>query len=670
MTTTIGTIQLIATINTSQYKKAANDIDAANKKIEGSANSTEKNSNSAFSKIAKVGLAGVGAAAVAAGALIVKNIGNAVSRVDTLNNFPRVMANLGYGADEAKSSIDKLDKGVRGLPTSLDAIASAMQNIAPSTSSLDEATELTLAFNNALLAGGKSAEVQASALEQFSQAVAKGKPDMIEWRSIAAAMPGQLKQISENLGYKNWQEMAEAVSNGTLSFDEVKKSIVSLNKDGLGQFPSFADQAKNATGGLSTGIKQMNTAITRGIGDLIQSIGSENINKAVGNIGKSFEGFFNLLSRNIGVAATTVNVIRSLAPVLVTTAAVTLTYRGAVIATNTIMKLQATYAALTKTQYALLNGQLIAVRTATVAQTIAQGALNAVMAINPIVLATGAVALLAGGLYALTRNTDNTNNATSRLTEARKQAKTATDNLKTSEDALRGALLNQEGANLAVEQAQLRYNEAVARFGAKSLEARQANYDLKTAIDAKKKADEEAMVAQQNRDKSQEESNKKKEAVKVAEQQVKKEVDKTTKSIEGQYKVLGDLNTSLKDLSGKNFTYGVSGNINKPPGRAMGGSVSAGRSYLVGENRDGSINKTTELFTPNSSGRIINAKDLRSAIGKDAGGQSTVYNIKVDLSGIFAKSTADVRDMGKMFIRTVNQELAAKQQPLIGGGAI
>ena len=34
-----------------------------------------------------------------------------------------------------------------------------------------------------------SREIQSSALEQISQSYSKGKPDMIEWRSLLTAMP-------------------------------------------------------------------------------------------------------------------------------------------------------------------------------------------------------------------------------------------------------------------------------------------------------------------------------------------------------------------------------------------------------------------------------------------------------------------------------------------------
>lgn len=269
-------------------------IALAEKEISGFAGSTVKKTSvmhKGFENLSKYAMGGVIAASVAVGAAIIKNVGNAVKRVDTLNNFPKVMANLGYGADEAKKAIDKLDKGVQGLPTSLNDIASAMQNIAPSTKSLDEATDIALALNNALIAGGQSTEIQATAMQQFSQAISKGKPDMIEWRSLATAMPGQLDQITQSLGYGRgeWQKMAGDVSAGRLPFKDVTQAIVDLNNKGLGKFPSFADQAKNASGGLQTAIANANTAITRGIGKVITAIGSSGVANAIASFGRLIE---------------------------------------------------------------------------------------------------------------------------------------------------------------------------------------------------------------------------------------------------------------------------------------------------------------------------------------------------------------------------------------------
>jgi chromosome segregation ATPase len=50
-------------------------------------------------------------------------------------------------------------------------------------------------------------------------------------------------------------------------------------------------------------------------------------------------------------------------------------------------------------------------------------------------------------------------------------------------------------------------------------------------------------------------------------------------------------------------------------GRAAGGQVWPGGVFAVGDNADGSWNPTTELFVPNTAGRIMSAGDSRAALG-------------------------------------------------------
>ncbi len=50
-------------------------------------------------------------------------------------------------------------------------------------------------------------------------------------------------------------------------------------------------------------------------------------------------------------------------------------------------------------------------------------------------------------------------------------------------------------------------------------------------------------------------------------------------------------------------------------GRAKGGPVRSGMPYVVGENRDGSLNSTSELFIPRQNGSIVNSDDLHGMLG-------------------------------------------------------
>ena len=224
-------------------------------------------------------LMGIGTKAVntVTGAIrgMTSQVGNAVNRFDTLNNFPKIMKNLGYSTKDANKALDTMSKGIDGLPTSLDSIASASQKIAPLTGNLDKAAKVTVAMNNALLAGGKSAEVQSNALEQFSQMLSAGKVDMQSWRSMLDAMPGQLGQMAKALvGPKaKANDLYEAMKSGKVSFDDFNNALLELNEKGLKsggkEFASFAKQAKSATGGIGTQIANLKTGVVKGITSII-----------------------------------------------------------------------------------------------------------------------------------------------------------------------------------------------------------------------------------------------------------------------------------------------------------------------------------------------------------------------------------------------------------------
>lgn len=220
--------------------------------------------------------------------LIGQNIGNAISRVDTLENFPRIMQNLGISSDSATASINKMSDRLTGLPTSLDAGASAVQRFTAANGDIDKSTDYFLALNDAILAGGQSTELQQSALEQLSQAYSKGKPDLMEWRTLLQAMPAQLNQIAQSFGMTT-DELYSGLQNGSISMDDFMGRIVQLDQDGGGRFASFEQQARDATGGIQTNIANMGSAVTRGIGSIIQSIGSANIGTAIKGIGGAIE---------------------------------------------------------------------------------------------------------------------------------------------------------------------------------------------------------------------------------------------------------------------------------------------------------------------------------------------------------------------------------------------
>ncbi len=155
---------------------------------------------------AKQSIVGIGAAigamssvTSAAMSSISSHLGSAVSRLDTLKNYPRVMQALGFSAFESSQSIQTMDDRLKTLPTRLDDMTNTVKGLAVITKDLDLATDSGLALNDMLLASGSNQMICNAAMEQFRQMLAKGKPDMQDWKSLMQAMPGQLDQLAKSM---------------------------------------------------------------------------------------------------------------------------------------------------------------------------------------------------------------------------------------------------------------------------------------------------------------------------------------------------------------------------------------------------------------------------------------------------------------------------------------
>ncbi len=211
--------------------------------------------------------------------VVTSSLGSAVDRADQMNNFPKVMKNLGYSATDAAASIKKISDALDGLPTTSSAMTGMVQQLAPLTSNLDEATDIALAFNNAMLAGGASTMEQENALTQYTQMLSAGKVDMQAWRSIQAAMPGQLNQVAEAMmgAGHNANDLYEAMKDGKYSFDDFNKAVMDLNQNGFGKYASFAQQAKDATQGIGTAMENVKNRVAKAVQKVIDAVGVENI---------------------------------------------------------------------------------------------------------------------------------------------------------------------------------------------------------------------------------------------------------------------------------------------------------------------------------------------------------------------------------------------------------
>ena len=414
-------LTLVIKGNNSQLISALNKAGVA---VDDFTTKVDKNGNK--SKSVFSGLSG--AVSVAAGNLISagvhkafdmisNSVDDAIRRVDILNNFPKVMSNLGISADASKKAITQMSESLKGLPTSLDSAAASVQRLTSKNGDVGKSTEMFLALNNAILAGGAPMDIQATAIEQISQAYAKGKPDMIEWRALQSAMPAQLKQIAQaffqngsalDVYLKKAQEYAKknpmsstgkelleqlaAVKDGTgdmttalgtamrtgiVSMDDFMDTITKLNKEGANGFQSFEKQARNSTGGIQTAIENSKTAVVRGIGKIIEAFGSGNLAETVSGLGSGFE-------KALASVAGLIKFVKDNSTVFTVIAVGVAVFTGAVVAYNTAVWLAS----------AASKAWAVATQTATAVQWLFNAALSA----NPLALLAVALAAVVAGL--------------------------------------------------------------------------------------------------------------------------------------------------------------------------------------------------------------------------------------------------------------------------------
>ena len=221
---------------------------------------------------------------------ISNSLGSAIGRVDTMNNFPKVMKNLGYSSDDASASIKKMSASIDGLPTSLPALTGMVQQLAPLCGGLDEATNIGIAFNDMCLASGASTADVSRAMQQYSQILSKGIPDMQDWKTLQEVMPGQLNQVAKSLlgASANSKDLYSALKSGKVSMSDFNQAVMKLDKEGVDGFASFAQQAKDATQGIGTALDNIPNRISKALQKVIDAIGATNISGAINKFSSSF----------------------------------------------------------------------------------------------------------------------------------------------------------------------------------------------------------------------------------------------------------------------------------------------------------------------------------------------------------------------------------------------
>lgn len=254
--------------------------------------------------------------------LVSQNMDRAIQRIDTMDNFPKVMQNFGVSSDEAAASIKRIDETVQGLPTSLDQAVAGVQDLFMVTKDLKESEKLFKAINNsAMVFANGSTEAVDRFIYGFKQALSAGKVSAQDFNQMNEAIPGLMSKVAEAMGI-TFKELKDGLSDGSISIDQFNEALNILDTQGVGAMESLEKSAHTATGGIKTSIANMKTALARGVANIIKSIDGAlepfgGLTGVISKLGKVGEKVFSGLGQIIPVIIPPLlEIIQTIAPAL------------------------------------------------------------------------------------------------------------------------------------------------------------------------------------------------------------------------------------------------------------------------------------------------------------------------------------------------------------------
>ena len=350
---TIGSIQVVASINTKDYDAGKKYIEKGNNELESNA----KKTSSGFSAAWAGAIGGVVASLTTKLMGAVSSLTGEMTDVyDASIKFPKVIQNMGGSADFASKSFNSLRKYADDTIYSLEDMTKTFGTLYAVSG--DKAGPLVKALGGVSALASNSTQAMDSWSLQLTQMVSKPSVAWQDFRILLEQNPAAISKIAESMG-KTSSQLVKDVNDGTLSTEEFLKALQNVGNDpALQKMATDSDSFKNATGQLKASVVSAGQKILEKFGPTMVGV-INNAADAVSGISNGFMGVIDWFNKG-GPA---VDIVKSLAVAI-----------GAVVTIMTIWN------------------------AATTIATAVQTVFNAVLAANPIGLIILAVAALVAGL--------------------------------------------------------------------------------------------------------------------------------------------------------------------------------------------------------------------------------------------------------------------------------
>lgn len=305
-------------------------------------------------------------------------VGEAINSADALKKFESTMSFAGYDDSAISKAKDDMKEYADLTVYDLDTVANTTAQLA--ANGIQDYTGLTQAAGNLNAVAGGNAETFKSVAMVLTQTAGAGKLTTENWNQLADAIPGASGKLQEAM-LKNGAytgNFRDAMEKGQITADEFNQAIMDLG------FTDAAQQAATSTATFEGAMGNMQAAVTDGLMQIYDAIGSENVTGFI-------SGISDAVSKVIPPIKDGVSWLKDNLPTIAPLLA------GISAALGTIMvaqKIEAMVAAFR------------AWKTATEGLTVAQRLLNVAQLSSPIGLVIGLVAGLVAAIVVLWNTND------------------------------------------------------------------------------------------------------------------------------------------------------------------------------------------------------------------------------------------------------------------------
>lgn len=222
-------------------------------------------------------------------ALLGSQVNSAFSRIDTLNNAPKMFSAMGYAVGDVSTVMSGLNTYLDGLPTSLDSAVRSTQELAASFGGVKQGERIFRAMNNAGLAFNATTDQVQNAITQLSQLSLDGPLDAETWNSLRdSGFSPVFAAMAKEAGVTVGALRDDFGGNGTKSVQDFLDQLIKLDDEGSAGMQSLASMARANTDGIATSFANLKTAVVRSVAEVVNQI--PNFTQSIRGIGKAFEG--------------------------------------------------------------------------------------------------------------------------------------------------------------------------------------------------------------------------------------------------------------------------------------------------------------------------------------------------------------------------------------------